>query len=233
MAADTLRIHIDETLTTIKQTFDDRSVSRAQVAYCYIVAANQLLAQHNAKRDSGAFLTVFDGIPLQMGGEGVKDRKYIKLPGLIFDFDKDNGIEYLAYISDGGPGCPPRFTKTVLSRTSQSEARHLYLHPQTTPSPKNPFFYRVGELIYTLGLEGVPVPALEGGFYMTIDPLLEIDIDKPFNFPQELLQTLKRLVIDLIRFNWFFPAAKVNDGNDEAAQQKVNPPKVISVNDQQ
>lgn len=236
MKQDILRVHIDETLTTIKQTFDDRSISRAQVAYCYIVAGNQLLAQHNLKRDSGAYLTAFDGIPLMKAAQSsngiIKDRKYIDLPGLIFDFDKDQGIEYLAYTSDGGPGCPPRFTRVKFMRTSPAEAEWLYLHPNTKPSPSNPYFYRIGNTIYTLGLEKVPVPSLEGGFYMTIPPLQEIDIDQPFNFPIELMAILKRQVIDLIRYSWFFPQERKNEGSDDASV-KGAPPKVISVNEQQ
>ena len=43
----------------------------------------------------------------------IKDRKYIEMPGLIFDWDKDEAVDYLAYTSDGGPQCPPRFTKVV------------------------------------------------------------------------------------------------------------------------
>lgn len=236
MNYDILRVHIDETLTTIKQTFDDRSVSRAQAAYCYIIAGNQLLAPHNIKRDSGAFVTAFDGIPLKTAKSSdstvIKDRKYIELPGLIFDFDKDNGIDYLAYISDGGPGCPPRFTKTKFTRTTPSESEWLFTHPNLKPSPSNPYYYRIGNIIYTLGVESVPVPALEGGFYMTIPPLQEIDIDAPFAFPMELMPVLKRQVIDLIRMNWFFPSERKNEGSDDPTQKAV-PQKVISVNDQQ
>lgn len=236
MAYDILRVAIDETLTTIKQVFPDRSVSRAQVAYCYIAAGNQLLGQHNLKRDSGAFLTIFDGIPLMVAKDSeksnlVKDRKYIELPGLIFDFDKDAGIEYLAYTSDGGPQCPPRFTKVPFMRTSPSEAQWLYLHPQTTPSPRNPYFYRVSNLIYTLGLEKTPITELEMGAYMTIDPLQEIDIDMPFAFPPELLKTLKMQVIDLIRYNWFFNGDRKIEGTDDS--QKANIPKIVSVNQDQ
>jgi hypothetical protein len=238
MAADTLRVHIMETETTIKQTFDDKSVSRAQVAYCYIIVANDLLSKHIAKRDSGAFLNIFDNIPIESfsGSDSavnlVKDRKFIELPGLIFDYDKDGAIEYLSYISDGGPGCPPRFTRTTFSRTSQSESRWLYMHPATEPSPKNPYFYRAGSKIYTLGIEAVPVKYLEAGFYLTVDPLNKIDIDKPFNFPQELLKTLKMQVIDLIRYNWFFPKDNANTGEDETSAGKVSQQKIVSVNPQ-
>lgn len=237
MTYDPLIVHIYETETTIKQAFDDKSVSRAQIAYCYIVVANQLLSQHNIKRNSGAFLTVFDNIPVTVAKTSesrdiVKDRKYIEIPGLIFDFDVDGAVEYLAYTSDGGPGCPPRFTRVQFTRTDPSQARWLYMHPQTTPSPKNPYFYRVGGLIYTLGIEAVPVKSIEAGFYMTVDPLTQIDVNAPFVFPQELMAVLKRQVIDLIRYNWFFPKDSTNTGQDEGNQAKPSIPKIVSVNDQ-
>lgn len=238
MKYDILRIHCDESLTTIKQVFADRSVSRAQIAYCYIVCANQLLAQHNIKRDSGAFLTIFDGIPLQISKVSetsnlVKDRKYIELPGLIFDFDKDGAIEYLAYTSDGGEQCPPRFTKVPLTRTSPSESRWLYLHPSTMPSPKNPYFYRIENFVYTLGLERTPITEMELGAYMTINPLQEINLDAPFVFPMELMVVLKKQVIDLIRYNWFFSSDRKADGDDTNANKTTNIPKTISINPQE
>lgn len=238
MAADTLRTIIFETETTIKQTFDDKSVSRAQIAYCCIVVANDLLSKHISKRDSGAFLTVFDNIPLTVFNESdsavnlIKDRKFIELPGLIFDYDKDGAVEYLSYISDGGTGCPPRFTRTQFQRTSQKESRWLFMHPSTTPSPSNPYFYRAGPKIYTLGIEGVPVKYLEAGLYMTVDPLNKVDVDKPLNFPQETLKIMKMQVLDLIRYNWFFPKDSANTGQDETDVDKVNPQKIISVNQQ-
>lgn len=238
MAADTLRTAIYEVETTIKQTFDDKSVSRAQITYCIIVVANDLLSKHIGKRDSGAFLNIFDNIPVNIFNESdsavnaVKDRKFIELPGLIFDYDKDGAVEYLSYISDGGPGCPPRFTRTTFTRTTPKQAQWLNMHPQTTPSPKHPYFYRAGSKIYTLGIEAVPVKFLEAGMYLTIDPLNKIDIDKPFNFPQELLKTLKMQVIDLIRYNWFFPKDLANTGGDETEVEKVSTQKIVSVNPQ-
>lgn len=227
MPADSLRIHIDETLTVIKQTFDDRNVSRAQCAYMYIVCANQLKGQHIAKRSSGAFLTAFKAIPVQV----IDGRKTIELPGLIFDYDKDEGVDYLAYMSNGDPHCPPRFTKVMFERTTPSQSSWLYLNKYTEPSASNPFFYREMNNLVLLGLEKVPIKYLELGAYMTIDPLTEIDIDAPFEFPQELLYTLKRMVLDLVRFNFAFPSKNgENTGDDDAAQANV--PKVISVNEQ-
>lgn len=235
MGYDILRIHVDESLTTIKQVFADRSVSRAQVAYCYMVVGNQLLAQHINKRDSGAFLTTFPSIPLEISKtdkQGIaKNRKYFTLPGIIFDFDKDDGIDYMSYVSDGGLGCPPRFTVVPFNRTSQRESYWLYMHPDTMPSPSNPYYYRTKNIIHVLGLEKTPINEVEVGAYMTIDPLHEINLDSEFAFPMELMAVLKRQVIDLIRYNWFFPSERKNEGTDSTADKSVNVPKTISVND--
>jgi hypothetical protein len=230
-----LRVHIDETLVTIKQTFDDKTVSKAQVAYWYIICANTLLGQHIAKRDSGAFLATYDNVPVLIAAASqnpnvIKDRKHIELPGFIFDYDKDGGVEYIAYTSDGGVGCPPRFTRTKIERTSPSESQWLYDNPNTTPSPKRPYWYRVGNLIYFLGLEKAVIKAVEIGIYQTIDPVTVIDIDKPLNFPHELMPQLKRQVVDLARYNYFFPAERQNTGNDETSNDKVAVPKIVSVN---
>ena len=239
MAENNLRLLVNETLTTIKQTFDDRTVSMAQVAQCYIIVANQLLSQHNLKRDSGAFLSTFDNVPVNketasINPNLIKGRKYVELPGLIFDNDKDGAVEYLAYTSEGKENCPPRFTNVPFTRTSPSQAQWLYLHPSTKPSPSNPYFYRVNNLLYLLGIEAVPINSLEMGLYLTIDPLQEIDIDKPFPFPSELLAVLKRQVTDLIRYNWFFGDSRQNKGDDTTDDGKnTNVPKIVSVNDNQ
>lgn len=227
MASSSLRIHIDETLTTVKQIFDDRSVSRAQVAYMYIICANKLKGQHIIKRSSGAFLTTFKKIPVTV----VDGRKQVDLPGSIFDFDEDDGIDYIAYHSNGDEHCPPRFTNVAFERTTPSMSAWLYNNAYTKPKPSLPYFYRTEGKIVFLGIEKVPIKFVEMGLYLIIDPLQEIDIDAPFQFPDELLQDLKRMVLDLIRFNFVFPSKDDNSGDDDSAQ--VNAPKVISVNQQQ
>ncbi|HHT9135890.1 MAG TPA: hypothetical protein ACFYEK_01455 [Candidatus Wunengus sp. YC60] len=231
MATDTLRIHIFETLTTIKQTFADRSVSLAQVAYAYIVVGNKMLGQHIIKRDSGAFLTQFPDVPILLDAQ--TQRKYIELPGLIFDFDKDDGIEYMAYESTGSKYELPRFSRVKILRTTPAQSEWLMLHPNTAPSPKDPYFYRVNDRIYFLGIEKVPINFIEMGLYLTINPLQKIDIDAPFPFPSELLSDLKRQVMDLIRYSWFFKSDRKNTGADESNDGKTNIPKTVSVNEQQ
>ena len=233
---DKLRIIVDELLVSIRQTFDDRQVSQAQVAYWTILVGNQLLGQHNQKRDSGAFLATYTGVPVQKqltssNPNIVKGRKYIELPANIFDFDRDGGVEYIAYYNPDEK-CDPEFRHKTIQRTNPLEVQWLMLKEQTKPSPKNPYWYRTGEIIYLLGIEDVPVKEIEIGIYQTIDPLEKIDIDKPFYFPQELLHVLKRQVTDLARFSFIFPSTdRANDGDDADSNKAI--PKVISVNEQQ
>lgn len=235
MATDTLRIVVDEILTTIKQTFDDKDVSRAQAAYWTIVVANTMKGQHISKRDSGAFLTPFYKVPIIIPSQNSnipQGRKHFELPANIFDFDRDGGIEYIAYYHEHGDECDDELRHKTIQRTSPGELQWLNLNAYTKPSPKNPYWYRAENLIYLVGIESVPIKYVEIGIYMTIDPLEKIDIDAPFPFPQELLEALKRRVVDLARFSFLFnsQADSVNDGSNSAETSNI--PKVASVNDQ-
>jgi hypothetical protein len=239
MSADRLRIIVDEIAVTIKQTFDDKVVPRSQIAYWTIIVGNQLLGQHNIKRDSGAFLSIFTDIPVKTATKNVnpnlvKGRKYIELPGNIFDFDKDGGVEYIAYYNEN-ENCDPEAYKKTIQRTSPGELQWLKLDRNTKPSPETPYWYRAGDFLYLVGIEAVPVKFAEFGLYMTIDPLEKIDLDKPFPFPQELLHVLKRQVTDLARFSFLFKNDRDNDGDDTASNPQGNQtiPKVVSVNESQ
>jgi hypothetical protein len=233
MAADTLRIVTDEILTTIKQTYDDKDVSRAQAAYWTIIVANTMLGQHIAKRDSGAFLTPFYNVPVITSDGTImpKGRKYFELPANIFDFDNDDGVEYIVYQNENDE-CSEELRRKTIHRTSPGELQWLELNKYTQPSPKNPYWYRASEIIRLVGIEAVPIKHVEIGIYMTIDPLEKIDIDAPFHFPQELLESLKRRVVDLARFSFLFNSQTdtVNDGSNTAESSNI--PKIASVNDQ-
>lgn len=235
MAIERLRIIADEILVTIKQTFDDKQVSQAQVAYWVIAVANKLLGQHNAKRDSGAFMTTFTNIPVQVATAStnpniVAGRKYIELPGNIFDYDKDGGVEYIAYYRDEEAGCTPDFHKKTIQRTTPGEVSWLLMNKYTEPNISNPYWYRTNDIIYLLGIENHPVKFIEMGVYLTISPLEKIDIDQPLEFPGELLETLKRQVVDLARYSYLFPQDRSNDGNDDESTKAI--PKIQSVNQQ-
>lgn len=233
--ADTLRVIVDEIRTSINQYFDDKIISRAQVAYWVIIVGNTLKGQHISKRSSGQFLSVHPDVPVKVADDNdtknvIKGRKYIELPGAIFDFDKDRGVEYMAFY-DPDPNCKPQYAYKTITRISPSQVQWLYTGKHTKPSPKTPYFWRTGDIFYIVGIEGVPVKHIEVGLYHTIDPVEKINIDEPFDFPQELLPILKRQVTDLARYPFLFKNEQRNDGTEE--DQTKNVPKIVSVNDQQ
>lgn len=237
MAGTSLRILTDEVITDLKQTIDDAEIDEVTVGFWIITLSNTILGQHIGKRDSGAFLTTWTGVPVvepttTLQNAVVAGRKYITLPANIFDFDFDGGIDYIAYTSDGGPGCPPEFEFVNFERTSPKEARMLLFHPQTKPSPKRPYFYRTGDFIPLLGIENINVPAVELGIYSTIKPITEINFDAPFTFPDELMSVLRRQLLDLGRFILFMPGDnRQNVGADETTPSTQMPgQKIVSVN---
>lgn len=236
MRGTTLRTVISDVLVSLKQTFDDKDITRAQVAYWIITVGNDLLGKHIVKRRHGLFLNTFTDVPVIVSKENragniVKNRKFVELPALIFSFEKDNAVNYVAYESTGGEGCPPRFTNVQFSRTTQAQSRWLYKSVNTIPSPTNPYFYLSGNIVYFLGIEKVAVKNVEMGLYTTINPVDKIDIDAPFPFPEELLSQIKRGVTDLARYSFFIPTVDIiNDGTSTTT--KANIGKVQSVNQQ-
>lgn len=239
MYNDRLRSVVNEIRESIDQTFDEASVTPAQVVYWIRIIANKLLGQHIQKRSSGAFLSTFDNIPVLIASNSnsynndtIKGRKFFQLPKEVFDFDTDRGIEYISYTSNGGPLCPPRFTQVTFTRTTPKQSHWLYKSSYTTPAPDNPYWYRSGHSIYLLGIEKILVPILEIGAYMPIDPIemLDVNYDQPFNFPAELMDTLKRQVIDLARFSYLFPRESNQNTGSEDLDPAPGVPKIQSVN---
>lgn len=236
MSGTSLRIIVDDLAKDFNQIFDDKQIQKSQIAYWVIMIGNRLLSQHIGKRDSGAFLSVYPDVPVEIAESNkeknlVKNRKYIKLPSVIFDYNRDGGIDFISYyIDEDLPGCPPAFTNQTFNRTSQSEVQRIYFSQYEKPSPENPYFYRVGEYIYLLGIECVPVKKVEIGIYSTLKPITEVDIDDPFEFPDELIIQLKRQVLDLGRFVLMMPKESVNDGSD-SSQGNVPTNKIVSVNE--
>jgi hypothetical protein len=225
-----LRHFIDDVAVTLKQTFDDKMIQRSQIAYWTLLCGNTLKSQHILKRSSGAFLTSFNPVPVSV--DSVTGRKYFVLPKTIYDFNNDRGIDCIAYVSDGSPMCPPQFTRQTMTRTTKKISERLYYSRHETPSPKNPFFYRISDKIYLLGIEKVDIKFLEVDLFTAFDPLTQIDIDQYFDFPDELFSILRRNVMDLAKYSYLFPQERANDGNDGVADKQTNLPKTTSVNDQ-
>jgi len=235
-----LRYVVDDIAKDLKQVFDDKIIEKAQIAYWVLLVANRLKSQHISKIDSGAYIHAFTGIPIQIVSSGnnpndIAGRKRIVLPEAIYDYDNDGGIEYISYWDEEAVSVdyihPPEFTNRTFIRTKPIETERLYMNEFEKPSPRNPYFYRLGTYIYFLGIERVDVQTVEIGIYSTFDPLTDIDLDAKFEFPEELLLILKRQVLDLGRFALKIPEDRKNDGEDTTDVRAVSEQKLVSVND--
>jgi hypothetical protein len=231
----TLRFIIMDPLETLKQTVKDREIQPVQMAYWAVVLMNRIKAQHIEKRSSGAFLTTFTSVPVVFPTATattnvVENRPHFVLPSVIFDFDMDGAVEYIAYTSDGSPGCPPEFTYVRFHRTTPSEAWHLYGDSYMQPGPDNPYWYRTQNIITLLGVEKIPIEAVEVGLYLPVAQVDQIDLDAPVEFPEELIQVLQRQLLDLGRWNLLVPKDRAADGDFDPSNA-VPTNKIASVND--
>jgi len=239
MAGTLLRTIVDDLMKDFKQQFDDKQLQKSQVAHWVIMVGNRLLMQHIGKRDSGAFLSIYPDVPIQVAAQNnapniIKGRKHIILPETIFDYNLDGGVEYISYYVDREEnGCPPPFTRQTFTRTTPGDVQRLYMNKYEEPGPKNPYWYRAGQYIYLLGIECINPKAVEIGIYSTIKPITDpdTDLDKPFKFPEELIIQLKKQVLDLGRFVMVIPEERVNDGIDSESQKAVPMNKMTSVNE--
>jgi hypothetical protein len=108
----------------------------------------------------------------------------------------------------------------------------MYDSTYEKPKPTNPFWIRVGQIVYLHGIECINPKKVEIGLYSTLKPITaeDFDLDAEFPFPEELLIQLKRQVLELGRFVLVIPEERINDGTD-ADQRPVPMNKMTSVNE--
>lgn len=234
----TLKTIVNDISSNLGQITDDKKILDIQVAHWVIMIANRIKSQHIGKRDSGAFLSIFAEVPIQVdsvnaGANKVRDRKYVDLPACIYDYNKDGGIEYMSfYLEDYEPNCPPPFTNQTITRTTPTGAERLYYSDYEKPKPGNAYFYRAGNRLYLLGLECVSPKFIELGVYASLSPVTDptLNWDEPFDFPEETLPILTRQVLDLGRFILLIPQERINDGSTTTTDS-VPSNKIVSVNE--
>ena len=237
MAGVTLRHIILDVEKILRQNIDDSSITLSHILFHVLTVADRLKSQHIEKRRSGAFLHIYDSVPVlkaisSTNPDIIKGRHYFDLPSNIYDYDLDMGISYISYTLFDDT-CIPPFTFVQFSRTTPAESRILYMTDDEKPTPKNPYFYRVGRYVYLLGTECVDIPSVEVGLYSSFDLTEYFNatcrLDEPFDFPPELLPVLRREVLDLGRFMLLMPKDLVNDGSNELTD--IPKTKLISVNE--
>jgi len=236
----TLNIAVQDCIEDLKQTVDDREISYAQVAYWWLIVADRLRSQHIIKQGipgqerSGAFLTSF---LLDVANEPApRCRKYVTLPGQIYDYALDGAIDYMTYYDEQREcdGCPPMITKVLFSRTTPTLLHALYSNPFQAPSSQRPVYMREGNKLILTG-PGASVTKVEIGLFLSLPSLTDVDPDAPLDIPADHVALVKRHVLELGRFALAVPGERLeNDGVGRAPTDGGNPqntPKMVSVND--
>lgn len=198
--------------------------------YAKLVSQNSIGYQF----DSGAYLMTFANVPVitptgSVDPNIIRNRKYIELPSVIYDLNKDEGIKYISY-SDFYLSCQPSFTGVRFTRTTPAKARRLYFSEYEKPSPNNPYFYRKSNIIELLGIEEIDVDTLEVGILSVFEPFVNGGLDSILDVGEEALSDITKQVLDLGRFMLLMPEDKVNDSADTNATSQVPKSKLISVN---
>ena len=229
----TYRTITSDIVLLLKQDIDDREIAEAQVMYWVLVVADRLRMLHGVKRSSGAYVTTFV-LDIQNDAD-LGGRRYVTIPGRIYDLDMDGAIKYMKYFIPGSDG---QFLREVAFwRTTPAQARSQAGHPDRKPSPHNPQMYREGDRIYLLGVDQ-NAQKVEAGLALTLPNIEEITddmLDQELPFPAELIMILQRHVMDLGRWTLSVPKTKLeNDGTERGNRMDPDMPmpgKTTSVND--
>ncbi len=227
----TYRFFIFDIQTVWKQTFDDAELTLAQVMYWTTVGSNRLAQQHAQKKnqnETGKFLAIFSPVTVQLDTK-LNDRKFIDLPAKMLDLKDNRGIEYITYNEESCNCCDgPSFAQTEFESTTASKAKRLYFSKYEKPEPSRPYYYRVGERFYFLGIECIDVTDVEVGLLVAQDPEKICDLDDEIPLPEHLIQILRAEVLNMGRLILLIPKDSVNQGADlsQQANQGGDIPKV-------
>lgn len=213
----TYRFLANDLIEIFRQTNDDSEIGLVQVIFWVNVICNRLKMQHIKKQPTGTHLTTFNSVIVS--NEPVTNKKYFDLPKSVYDLKHDKGIDYIAYDTIAECCSGPAFVGVVFGRTTSNTAKRLYKNPYEKPSAKNPYFYRVGERVYLLGLECVNSPQLEIALYTSIDTAIDVcSLDDAIPLSDELISVLKYEVLNLGRFALIVPNERINEGADQTTQ---------------
>ena len=162
----------------LKQNFRQGELTLNHVAYWVSIYADRLLILHDKKIDSGLSLKVFNSVPVLT--DPVTHRKYIIIPTGVYDLDHDGGIVYISYTYQIDTNA---FTQVTFGWTTPESSKRLYWTDEEKPTPDNPYFYRVGNDLFLLGIECIDVTAVEVGLKATFS-VCNLDDEMPF--PEDL-----------------------------------------------
>ena len=217
----TYRYAANEIRTALRQVYDDADIRLPLVVYWMQIFGDSLKRQHIQKISSGAFLSVFRSVPVERDIDASIPYPFVELPQGIYDYDYDKGIDYITHHFSYSVGGQPTLGSVKFNRITPNGLERLYMREEERPSSSNPYFYRVGERVYLVGIERANIQYVEMGLMTTFDVTQPINLDDAFDFPEHLLSLLKRQILEMGRFVLMVPENMSNDGTSQDTYKQV------------
>jgi len=196
-------------LESLKQTYDDSKITLPQVIHWINVAINSINYQHSVKTNTSSFTNKYEITNIQFDG----DLKYFELPEGILDLKNDKGIELLEYCYSGCLDVQP------FQRTSTSAKWSLNGNKHTKPAIDNPYFYRVGNKIYLLGVDCIDIECLWVYLKTSVNGLPNCDLDSELPIDSQYEETLFYRTVNFAKFGMLSVSERLNDGSSASNRQ--------------
>lgn len=240
---------VDDIMVTMGFTHDDRLRNKEAVLYNVKIAVDKLKKQILAKGDAigdhrrgsemvSTYIVEVNHNDAPDNSTTDWDYSYFDLPVSVFSLDHDSGVNFIRYLNNEIPcGCPPAISKAPFTGTTLASVSLMYGSAYQSPRPSRPYFARakakVGDTTKDrVYLFGVPcdIKHLLVGLFAIVD-FDDVDPDQDTGLPNEMLETLKKMVIDLERWAVMMPQERLkNDGRDFEPNQQVRTERTMSVN---
>lgn len=209
-------------MSAMQSVFSDTDITIEQVLWFVKITVNKVKASTIKPGMSGSYLTTFTDVPTLMQYDGkdnvLRNKKYIEIPVNIFDFDLDQGIDWIAYAktlkdeNDKTIYCEPVY----FQRSSLIKLREMSANPYEAPSAKNPYFVRVNNLLYLAGVEEIPAFKLDMAVFMTENPYIGgMSLDDEVLLDDEQINQVIGSVANLGKWLLSVPKSRIEEGIDD------------------
>jgi hypothetical protein len=212
----TYRYIVQDVLLTFSETFNDRKISTEQCTYWCILVINRIMAASfkNGVR-SGAYLNVFESVPIVKGGAGfIPDIPHVELPADIFNLDMDDGVNYISFTAT--PECANLWGRVFFDRSTFWDIVAQQSNPYEVASGGRPYFVRSANILYLYGINTLPINTVEMGLYTTVKPSLAapFSLDDVVPLEDEDLLQVKYEVMKLAKYSWLAASDRAETGTD-------------------